>query len=72
MPPVDKFGIGLDPMPEELVHEPALADPRDADERDALRLLLGAGPGERVEKHVKLPPPPDERRARLERLDAHA
>src|SRR5512132_3978570 len=62
---VDEIRLRLDRR-KELVHEPALADPRHADERQELRCVLVAHPCERVDQQVKLPLATDQRGARLE------
>ena len=63
--------LGLDRL-EELVDEPRLADPRDADEGDELELTLRAGAFERVAERVELALAPEERRAGLRQVDAEA
>ena len=70
--PGDELGIGVDD-PLQLVDEPALADARDADEREELRRALVAGPLERVADDAELAFAPDELGARLVRdVDAEA
>ena len=61
LPPRDDVRVGLDQVVE-LEHEPALADPGNADERHELHGALLAGARERVREHVELAAPPDERR----------
>ena len=69
MAPVDEPVVaGLDRL-EELVDEPALADARDADERDELRLALAQHAAERLAQERELLLAPDERRA-ADPLDA--
>ncbi len=70
--PGDELGVGVDDALE-LVDEAALADPRDADEREELRRALVARPLERVPDDAELALAADELRARLVRdVDAEA
>ncbi len=70
--PGDELGIGVDDALE-LVHEPALADAGDADEREELRRALVTGALERVADDPELALAADELGARLVRhVDAEA
>ena len=70
--PGDELGVGVDDALE-LVDEPALADPGDADEREELRRALVARPLERVPDDSELALAADELGARLVRdVDAEA
>ncbi len=59
-PPEDQLGVRVDDL-RELVHETALADARDADERDELGSLVAANALERVRQQRQLSRAADER-----------
>ena len=72
LPPVRQLAAALDRL-EELADEPALADARDADQRDELRRALLSCPRERADEQLDLALASDELRARLRReVDAEA
>jgi hypothetical protein len=58
-PEDDQLRIRVDCLGK-LPHQSALADARDADEREQLRRPLAPGPAERVREQVELLPPADE------------
>ena len=70
LPPANQLRLALD-RGRELLHEAALAHPRDADDRDQLRLALSSSTRKRAEQLVQLAHPPDQLRPRPQ-LDVDA